>query len=77
MDKLGSTFIPALPTGGSMKDSSSVLDADMSYALRMVRGGFNTPEQAAQICGVSLLVLQGHLSTADSSEADRVKVRVH
>ena len=45
-----------------MKDSASVIDADLSYAVRMVHGGFNTPEQAAQACGVSLVVLQARLS---------------
>lgn len=44
-----------------MKDNSGVLEADISYAVRMVRTGFFTPEQAAQTCGVSLPVLQARL----------------
>jgi hypothetical protein len=37
-----------------MKDATSVLEAELDYAIRMVRKGFATPEQAARVCGVRL-----------------------
>ena len=37
-----------------MKDSTSVLEAELDYAVRMVRKNFATPEQAARVCGVRL-----------------------
>ena len=37
-----------------MKDSESVLEADLLYAVKMVREGYATAEQAAGTCGVRL-----------------------
>lgn len=45
-----------------MKDSMSVLEADLDYAERMVRSGFGTAEQAAQTCGIKLTDLQARLA---------------
>ena len=45
-----------------MKDSASVLEADLDYAARMVLKGYGTPEQAAQACGVRLSDLQARLT---------------
>ena len=45
-----------------MKDSMSVLEADLDYAERMVRTGCGTPEQAAQTCGIKLTDLQARLA---------------
>lgn len=45
-----------------VKDSTSVLDADLAYAERMVRTGFGTPEQAAQTCGIDVNVLRERLA---------------
>jgi len=45
-----------------MKDNTSVLEADLDYAERMVRTGFGTPEQAAQTCGIRLSDLQARLA---------------
>ena len=45
-----------------MKDNTSVLEADLEYAARMVLTGYGTPEQAAQTCGVRLSDLQEHLA---------------
>ena len=44
-----------------MKDNTSVLEADLDYAARMVQTGFGTAEQAAQTCGVRLSDLQARL----------------
>ena len=45
-----------------MKDTASVLEADLDYAERIVRKGFATPEHAAQVCGVPLTDLQARLA---------------
>lgn len=45
-----------------MIDATTALDADLDYAERMVRKGFGTPEQAAQVCGVRLSDLQARLA---------------
>ena len=45
-----------------MKDSTSVLEADLDYAARMVLKGYGTPEQAAQACGVRLTDLNERLA---------------
>ena len=51
-----------------MKDSHSVLEADLEYAARMVIRGYATPEQAAQACGVRLTDLQSRLAREPSQE---------
>ena len=45
-----------------MIDATTALDADLDYAERMVRKGYGTPEQAAQVCGVRLSDLQARLA---------------
>ena len=45
-----------------MKDTKSVLEADLSYAVRVVRSGF-TAQEAAQLCGVPLPQLQAQLQS--------------
>jgi hypothetical protein len=45
-----------------MKDSLSVIEADLDYAERMVRKGFGNAEQAAQTCGVRLADLLARLA---------------
>lgn len=45
-----------------MKDSTSVLEADLEYAARMVLKGYATPEQAAQACGIRLSDLKERLA---------------
>ena len=60
-----------------MKNNESVLDADLSYAMRMVQGGFSTAEQAARTCGVSLVLLQAQLSGPDRCDINRGTARVH
>ena len=49
-----------------MKDTESVLQADLSYAIRLVNGGF-TPQQAAQMCGIPLSQLQAQLQSIASA----------
>ncbi len=50
-----------------MKDNTSVLEADMDYAERMVRNGFGNAAQAAQTCGVRLADLQARLASEPRS----------
>ena len=45
-----------------MKDSSSIVEADMSYAVRMVESHFATLEDAARTCGVDVSDLKERLS---------------
>ena len=45
-----------------MNENASVLEADLDYATRMVQKGYGTAEQAAQMCGVTLAVLQARLA---------------
>ena len=44
-----------------MNNCASVLAADLSYAISMVRGSFCTPDQAARTCGIPLPALQAAL----------------
>ena len=52
-----------------MIDSESALEANLDYAERMVRKGYGTPEQAAQICGIKLSDLQARLAEPAKPEA--------
>lgn len=45
-----------------MKNSVSVLEADLGYAISMVRWSFFTPDQAARTCGVPLPTLRAALA---------------
>ena len=45
-----------------MRDTTSVLEADLDYAARMVLKGFGTVEQAAQACGVRGSDLQARVA---------------
>lgn len=54
-----------------MKDSASVLEAHMRYAVHMVRTGFITPEQAARTYGVPLPALQTVLGESAISRMPR------
>lgn len=45
-----------------MNNAGSTLEADLDYAERMVRKGFGTAEQAAQVCGVRLADLKARLA---------------
>ena len=51
-----------------MIDSTTCLEASLDYAERMVRKGFGTPEQAAQVCGVNLADLQARLAEPPKPE---------
>ena len=44
-----------------MTNTNSGPEGDLDFAERMVRKGFGSPEQAAQVCGVSLADLQARL----------------
>jgi hypothetical protein len=44
-----------------MKDSESVLEAGLAYAVKVVAAGY-TPEQAADMCGIPLPQLQTRLA---------------
>ena len=45
------------------------LEASLAYAERMVRTGYGTPEQAAQVCGINLADLQARLAEPPKPEA--------
>lgn len=46
-----------------MTNSTSALEADLDFAERMVRKGYGTAEQAAQVCSVRLADLQSRLAS--------------
>ena len=50
-----------------MINATTALDADLDYAERMVRKGYGTPEQAAQVCGVRLSDLLARLTCEQQS----------
>jgi hypothetical protein len=52
-------------------NNESVLEANLQYAVRMVRAGFVTPEQAAQTCGVSVAELYARLNRVATEAPDR------
>jgi hypothetical protein len=52
-----------------MRDTESVLDADLRYAVRMVQSGCSTPEQAAQTCGISVTLLREQLHASAAATA--------
>ena len=60
-----------------MKDTESVLEADLDYAVRMVQSGCATLEQAAQTCGVRLEDVQERLDhpPAQYAPAQRKPIR--
>ena len=58
-----------------MNNSVSVLEADLSYAISMVRLSCFTPDQAARTCGVPLLALQAALRKSEVSRAPVLPAR--
>ena len=52
-----------------MIDSITALEANLEYAERMVRKGFGTPEQAAQVCGINLADLLARLAEPPKPES--------
>lgn len=52
-----------------MIDSITTLEASLDYAERMVRKGYGTPEQAAQVCGINIADLQARLAEPPKPEA--------
>ena len=52
-----------------MKDNETVLEAELEYAVKMVRAGYASTEQAARVCGVKLSDLQERLAAAASRSA--------
>ena len=49
--------------------NDNTIQADLEYALRMVRGGFATVQQAAQACGVPVAVLQRSIELGAAAAA--------
>lgn len=45
-----------------MWNGTSAFDTDIDYAVRMVRAGCASVEQAARTCGVPLATLRAHLT---------------
>ncbi|MGZ5093469.1 MAG: hypothetical protein ACXWCY_21020 [Burkholderiales bacterium] len=58
--------------GPVMWDAKDRLDADLQYAIRMVRLKYATVEQAAVICGLEVAALRAHLADVES-RAELVK----
>ena len=58
-----------------MNDSLSVLEADLRYAISMVRWSFFTPDHAAQTCGIPLSTLQAALLESAVSPAPPLPMR--
>lgn len=50
-----------------MKDATAVLEAELDYAVRMVRNGYSTAEVAARVCGVKLRDVKERLAAAPVS----------
>ena len=48
-----------------MKDNTSVLEADLAYAVRIVRSKFATVEEAAYTCGIDVNDLKARLGEAE------------
>ena len=53
-----------------MKDATAVLEAELDYAVRMVRNGYATPEQAARVCGVRLKDVKERLACEPQPSAE-------
>ncbi len=53
-----------------MKNSIAVIEAEFDYAIRMVRTGYATPEQAAHVCGLRLSDLNERLARDAQSKPD-------
>lgn len=49
-----------------MKDSNSVVEANLSYAVRIVNSKFATAEQAARTCGVDIADLRRRLAGGEA-----------
>ena len=47
-----------------MKDNASALEANLSYAVSMVRWSFFTPNHAARTCGIPLPTLKAALGVS-------------
>ena len=45
-----------------MKDNETVLEAELEYAVKMVRAGYASVDQAARVCGVQPGDLQARLA---------------
>jgi len=49
-----------------MKDNETVLEAELEYAVKMVRAGYASAEQAARVCGVKLSDVEARLAVLPS-----------
>ena len=58
-----------------MTNSSSAFDADIDYAVRMVRTGCATVEQAARTCGIPLPILQARIDAVGEASAKAAAAR--
>jgi hypothetical protein len=50
-----------------MKSSNSVVEADLSYAVRIVQSRFASVEDAARTCGVDVADLRARLASEPAS----------
>ena len=58
-----------------MTNSSSAFDADIDYAVRMVKAGCATVEQAARTCGIPLPILKARIATASEASVKAAAAR--
>ena len=52
-----------------MKDGNNVMDADLAYAVQIVKSNCQTVEQAAQTCGVDPADLRARLAKVDAERS--------
>jgi hypothetical protein len=54
---------------------NETFNSDIDYALRMIRSGCATVEQAARTCGIPVTVLKTRLASAAASTSNQASTR--
>jgi hypothetical protein len=54
---------------------NATFNSDVDYALRMIRSGCATVEQAARTCGIPVAILKTRLASAASSASTQASTR--
>jgi hypothetical protein len=54
---------------------NATFNSDVDYALRMIRSGCATVEQAARTCGIPVAILKTRLASAASSASTQAGTR--
>jgi hypothetical protein len=58
-----------------MTMNEGTFDADIDYALRMVRSGCASVEQAARTCGIPVAVLKARLAGSNANSVKQPNTR--